>query len=104
DGSVKICETANGRLISNRSAHIGSVWSVAFSSDGAWLASAGDDRMIRVLERATSRELPALQGHRLGISSLTFSKRNHRLVSVSSDKTAIIWDVTRAKEVTRLSH
>src|SRR5260370_4597725 len=54
---------ALARLGTIRFLHAGVVRSVAFSPDQKTLASAGDDKMIRLGDVATGKELPRFLGH-----------------------------------------
>lgn len=75
--------------------HVDSVNSICFSRDGALLASASDDRTIRIWNMNTST-LPeltvTLRGHEGAVNSVSFSPDSRRLASASTDGTIMIWD------------
>ncbi len=70
---------------------------ISFSPDGRMLAWTGfKDLSIRLLEVASGRERRRLVGHRGRIDSLVaFSADGRRLLSGSSDTTALVWDLAR---------
>jgi hypothetical protein len=76
---------------------VGHKWgirAVTFSPDGRTLATAGEDKSIRLWEIAAGKELQRLLGHASGVISLSFTPNGRLLVSGSEDDTALIWDVT----------
>ncbi|WP_298821324.1 serine/threonine protein kinase [Chloroflexus sp.] len=76
--------------------HTGDVSSLAFSPDGAILASgAQDDPIVRLWDVRNGRELAQLRGHDDWIRSLAFSPDGRLLASGSADRTVRIWDVDR---------
>src|SRR5436309_518441 len=72
--------------------HKGSVDAVAFSADGALLASGGDDEVIRLWDVKTGKLIRKLKGHDDGILGLAFSPDGKLLASASSDDTVRLWD------------
>jgi RNA polymerase sigma factor (sigma-70 family) len=68
---------------------------LAFSPDGRLLAWGGyGDPTPHVVEVASGRERYRFLGHQGFVTALTFSAEGRRLLSGSSDTTALIWDLT----------
>ena len=74
-------------------AHRGAVQDLKFSPDGAMLATAGMDKVVRIWDVESGRELRSLKGHTDVLISLSFHPRGAWLASGSYDKTVRIWDV-----------
>jgi WD40 repeat protein len=56
------------------------------------VASAGDDRVVRIWDVTLGEELLTLPGHTDRVRGLTFSDDGRRLASAGDDLTVKIWD------------
>jgi WD40 repeat protein len=79
--------------------HAGEVRSVVYSPDGRRLASAGQDRLVKLWDVATGGEVFSLAGHQGRVTGLAFSPDSKILASTSEDRTVRLWDVVAGKEL-----
>ncbi|HEY7314001.1 MAG TPA: serine/threonine-protein kinase [Gemmataceae bacterium] len=82
--------------------HQGFVYAAAFSPDGRWLATAGEDTVVRVWDAATGQNLFRLRGHTDVVRGVAFHPDGLRLASASEDGTLKIWDVLKGRELSTL--
>lgn len=75
---------------------------VAFSPDGARVASAGWDQTAKVWDAASGRELLTLSGHTNKLTAIEFSPDGARIASASHDRTVKIWDSVTGRELITL--
>jgi hypothetical protein len=69
--------------------------SIAVSPDARLLALAGPDKVLRVWDILTGKELAAFKGHSQAINAIAFAPGGKTLASASADATALIWDVAK---------
>jgi hypothetical protein len=69
---------------------------VAFSPDGSRIASASEDRSVKIWDAAMGEEVLTLKGHADTIGGVAFSPDGSRIVSASSDGTVRVWDAGEA--------
>lgn len=72
--------------------HTGSVRSVAFSSDGAYIVSGSIDTTMGIWDTDTDAELQLLTGHTTWVTSVAFLGDGVHLVSRSRDHCVRMWD------------
>ena len=90
---VSLCEVGGGQIWSLEG-HVGSVTSVAFSSDSSLLVSGSNDQMLRIWEMANKTCQTVLQGHQGAIYSAVFSSDCKTLASASTDVTVKVWTLS----------
>ena len=90
---------AIARLGTVRLRHEGGVDAVVFSPDGKTLASASEDKTVRLWEVAGGKEIRQLRGHQDRVCRVVFSPDGKTLASASEDKTVRLWEATSGKEI-----
>ncbi|MGF7237929.1 MAG: WD40 repeat domain-containing protein [Frankia sp.] len=73
--------------------HTAKVWSVAFTPDGATLATASGYRSVRLWHVVTGQQTAVLTGHTRTVTSVTFFPDGGTLATASYDDTVRLWDL-----------
>jgi WD40 repeat protein len=89
---VLLVDVESGEQVQRLRGHTGPVTDVAFSADGALLASAAADRTIAVWDVATGDRVELLEGHAGAVSGATFGPDGETVLSASVDGAVLLWD------------
>jgi len=102
-GEVRIWNVALRKTLITIRSQIGWSLSIAYSPDGLLIASGGFDRMVRVWDARTGKEIKVL-GQPSTASSLMFSADGKTLVAGCRGGTLLLWDVPTWKERARFEN
>jgi serine/threonine protein kinase/WD40 repeat protein len=84
--------------------HAAETWSVAYSPDGTWLASGGDDHAVKLSLVSDTTTQRVLSGHEALVSAVAFSPDGTTLASASYDGTVRVWSVAEGSCIRTLNH
>jgi WD40 repeat protein len=79
--------------------HASRVTSVAWSPNGAYLASAGFDKTVHIWNGVNGNNLLTYRGHKARVNALAWSPNNQYIVSASDDRTVHLWDTQTGKHL-----
>ncbi|MGE5341681.1 MAG: TIR domain-containing protein [Candidatus Omnitrophota bacterium] len=74
-------------------------YTVAFSPDGKIIASGALDKIIRLWDVESGKEIQKLTGHLNRVNCVTFSPDGRILASGSDDNTVRLWNLSSGKEI-----
>ncbi|WP_422926993.1 WD40 repeat domain-containing serine/threonine-protein kinase [Singulisphaera sp. PoT] len=89
-GDLLVWEAATGKLMGPLDGHKGAIWSVAYSPDNRWIASACADGEVIVWDARTFKAVHRLEGIPIEAISVTFSP-DSKTVAVLNSKTLRLW-------------
>jgi WD40 repeat protein len=76
--------------------HSGEIFTLVFSRDGRWLASAGADQTVRIWDPGTGNEVRTLTGASGEINGIDFSNDSRFIASANEDGSMILWNTETA--------
>ncbi|WP_414590263.1 WD40 repeat domain-containing protein, partial [Scytonema sp. PCC 10023] len=71
--------------------------SVAFSPDGKTVASASEDKTIKLWNISTGQQISTFTGHTDKVFSVAFSPDGKTVASASEDNTIKLWNISTGK-------
>jgi WD40 repeat protein/serine/threonine protein kinase len=101
-GVVKLWDAATGREVALLRGHDAGINAVAFSPDGARIASASHDHTVRIWDPTTGSERASLRGHTAQVNAVAYQPDGRSVVSASDDGTVRVWDLATGREVLTL--
>lgn len=97
-GDISLWEVSSGRLLQNwTERHTDAVLSLDFSPDGRWLASGASDKMAKVTEVASGKQVHALEGHTHHVLGVAFRGDARILATAGGDGVVLIWEMNRGE-------
>ncbi len=94
---IFVWDSVTGELKYKLSGHTGAIDVLAFSPDGALLASGSEDATVRIWNTISGLELFTFELHTDVITSLAFSADGSALASGSRDGTVRLWNTATAE-------
>ncbi len=102
EGFVRVWEPSTGKEISSMTLE-GNIRTVAFSPDGQFVVSGGDDNTARVWESTTGKEITRL-AHGGPVTDVVFNQDGRHVLTGSEDSTTRIWDTRTGDNLAFLLH
>lgn len=90
---IHLWNIVTGQCFRQWEVHQSQIWSVAFSRNGRWLVSGGDDCTVRVWDLNSGKAVQALEGHQNVVHAAVFGADDRLIASGSADATIKIWNV-----------
>jgi len=101
NGLVFLWDFASGKQL-NRLVYETGLSALAVSPAGRLLATAGEDRLVRLWDTTTGEEVRRCAGHHQAAVCLAFAPDGRTVASSSSDRSVRLWEVTTGKERARI--
>ena len=101
-GFVRVFSIREGRLMDSWRAHEDTIFDMDFSSDGKQLVTAGGDKLIKVWQLASKKELARLEGHAAQVLAVAFNTNATQVLSGAADKQLAVWEINTRQKINSL--
>jgi WD40 repeat protein/uncharacterized caspase-like protein len=91
DNTLKLWDSASGKLVRTFEGHQNDVTSVAFSPDGRFVLSGSADKTLKLWEGASGKLVRTFEGHQKRVESVAFSPDGRLVLSGGDDGTLKLW-------------
>ncbi|MFO0942901.1 MAG: c-type cytochrome domain-containing protein [Pirellulales bacterium] len=99
-GDIKIVDVATGAVAKDLGeVHSDSVLAIRYSPDGRKIASAGADKLCRILDAETGKQIVSLEGHTHHVLSVAWKDDGVTVATGSGDQTIKVWNVETATQI-----
>lgn len=93
-GDIALFDVANGKPVKTwAERHADAVLSLDFSPDGKLLASGGADKIARVTDIASGKQVNLFEGHTHHVMGVAFRADGRVLASAGGDGVVLVWDM-----------
>jgi len=100
---IFLWDTQTGRRLKAFSGHQGPLGGIAFSADGRYLVSGGDDQLVIVWDLKSGRSLHILRGHSTEVSAIAISPDGKHLLSGDEAGLIVEWDLQTGRKLRNLT-
>jgi len=97
-GQLHVFRTLGWSRVKTIRAHTDSIYALAISQNGKYIASAGADKLARIWNADTLQSIGNLEGHTDYVLAASFSPNSKRIATSSADHSVKIWDVKSHNE------
>jgi WD40 repeat protein len=91
-------QTTSIKPLSQLREHSDSITSIRFDQTGKLLASAGEDKVVRIWKVDARRSLGVLKGHQMMVTSVDWAERSGEILTASADRTVRVWSADTYQE------
>ncbi len=103
-GDVHLFDAATGKQVALwKEKHRDAVLALDFSPDGKWLVSGGADRLARVTEVATGRQVYSLEAHTHQVTAVAFRVDGRVVATGGADGVVNVWDMDLGERKKKLT-
>jgi WD40 repeat protein len=101
-GFIRVIDAATGLLKTSWPAHNDSVFAIDIAQHGERIVTAGGDKLVKLWELGSHKELARLEGHSGAVLGAAFNSNATQVVSAGADRELKIWDLDTREKIISL--